>query len=380
LYDENENIGGAGIYASLGTSLEIISSIVAGNYVADRGAFIAKSDLWGTVTFSNSRNVFGSDVAGNDPGDRENVAPSAIFAAIDPATGGGLVNSAGIVPLRNSTANPALGGADPLAASSAGQLGGTARPLPAGSLPDVGSVEINQAPSTRASANNDVRTGTSAANTLAGLAGSDLLKGLGGNDTLNGGDGSDLLDGGPGNDRLNGDAAVDLVFYGGSSGVTVDLSLATDTARRGSETDTLTNVEGAVGSSAGDVFRGNQFNNFFQGGAGRDTSTGGSGRDLYDINATAESGPGSTARDVVTDFLAGTDDLDLMGIDADAGVAGDQAFRWVGTAALTGAGQVGHFASAGNTIVRASNDADAASELEVQLTGIKALTAADFYL
>ena len=91
----------------------------------------------------------------------------------------------------------------------------------------------------------------------------------------------------------------------------VDLSLATDTAKRGSETDTLTNVEGAIGSSAGDTFKGNQLNNYFQGGLGKDMFTGGGGRDLYDVNAVAESGVGATKRDVISDFLHLTDDIDL---------------------------------------------------------------------
>jgi hypothetical protein len=69
-----------------------------------------------------------------------------------------------------------------------------------------------------------------------------------------------------------------------------------------------------------------------------------------------------------------------MGIDADTTAAGNQAFRWVGSAALTGPGEVGFFTSGGNTIVRMSTDADVASEAEIQLTGIKTLTALDFYL
>ena len=94
-------------------------------------------------------------------------------------------------------------------------------------------------------------------NSLSGLGGNDYLKGLGGKDTLNGGDGSDLLDGGTGNDKLNGDSGIDLVAYSAASTkVVVDLSLATDTAKRGSETDTLTSIEGAIGSSAGDTFKG----------------------------------------------------------------------------------------------------------------------------
>jgi hypothetical protein len=88
-----------------------------------------------------------------------------------------------------------------------------------------------------------------------------------------------------------------------------------------------------------------------------------------------------TTRDVVTDFAAGTDDLDLSRIDANTGVAGDQAFRFVGTAGLgTTPGAVGYFTSGGNTIVRASNDADSTAELEIQLAGFKTLTVDDFDL
>jgi hypothetical protein len=86
-------------------------------------------------------------------------------------------------------------------------------------------------------------------------------------------------------------------------------------------------------------------------------------------------------RDVIGDFAPGTDDLDLAGVDADATVPGDQAFRFVGTAGLgTTPGAVGYYTSGGNTIVRASTDADSTAELEIQLAGLVALTVDDFYL
>ncbi|MGE3292315.1 MAG: calcium-binding protein, partial [Geminicoccaceae bacterium] len=260
-YDGSDYTAKGGGISLWGTAqLEITNTILSGNHsIAQAPNQASSPDLSGTITFSNGHNIFGSDVLGNVSGDRENVAASAIFAAIDPGTGGGLVSASGIVPLRNAITNPALSGGDPLATAATGQLGGTGRPLPAGSLPDIGAIEINQVLSTKASANNDVLTGTAAANTIGGLAGADYLKGLAGNDTLNGGDGGDVLDGGAGNDKLNGDAGIDLVFYGGSTKVAVDLSLKTDTARRGSETDTLTNVEGAIGSSAADSFKGNEY-------------------------------------------------------------------------------------------------------------------------
>ena len=245
------------------------NSIVAGNTLVGTSA-TGDPNISGAIVTSNGHNIFGSDVAGNVAGDRENVPASAIFAAVDPDTGGGQLAANGIVPLLNSTDNPAVSGADPLASSATGQLGTTPRPSPAGSLPDIGSVEINQPLSTTTSARNDVITGNSAANTLNGDLGNDYLKGLGGKDTLNGGDGSDLLDGGAGNDVLRGDSGVDLVAYFGSTKVVVDLTSGAGNAKRGSETDTLANIEGAIGSSAGDTFKGNQLNNYFQGGLGKD--------------------------------------------------------------------------------------------------------------
>ena len=97
------------------------------------------------------------------------------------------------------------------------------------------------------------------------------------------------------------------------------------------------------------------------------------------LGERASQGAGS-GRDVITDFAPGTDDLDLTGIDADATVAGDQAFRFVGTAGLgTTPGAVGYYTTGGNTIVRASNDADGTAELEIQLTGLRTLNMDDFY-
>jgi hypothetical protein len=50
------------------------------------------------------------------------------------------------------------------------------------------------------------------------------------------------------------------------------------------------------------------------------------------------------------------------------------------TAPLDNPGEVGFFTSGGATIIRASNDADATTEFEIQLTGIKTLTLTDFFL
>jgi Ca2+-binding RTX toxin-like protein len=226
---------------------------------------------------------------------------------------------------------------------------------------------------------NDVLTGTSGADPLDGRAGHDLLKGLGGNDTLFGAAGGDVLDGAAGNDLLDGGDGIDLARFGGSAAVAVDL--VAGTATRGSETDTLIEIEGAIGSSAADTFLGDAGHNLFQGGAGKDLYTLGDGRDVVDLDAAAHSGVGASKRDMVADFAHLADRLDLSGIDADATVAGNQGFRFVGTAGLgTTPGAVGYFVSNGNTIVHGSTDLDGAAELEVQLAGLVPLSAQDFYL
>lgn len=360
---------GGGVYSSIASTN---NSIVAGNSAAG-----SHPDLDSATVISNGHNIFGSDVTSAIIGDLQGISPSLLFAAIDPATGGGQVDAAGAIPLRNSVTDPALSGGDPLALLPTDQLGHI-RPEPAGSLPDIGAAERNQTLSTRASPNNDVLTGTDAANTILGHAGADLIRGLGGNDTLRGEDGSDVLDGGPGNDRLDGGDGINLARFGGSTGVTVDL--VAGTATRGTETDTLIGIQGAIGSSAADTFLGDGGPNWFQGGGGRDVATGDAGRDLYDYDRTSDSLPGSANRDVITDFAHGSDKIDLSGIDANATIAGNQSFTWLADAPLTGAGQLNFVVSGGNIIVQASTDADAAPELQIRLTGIVTLDQGDFLL
>ena len=117
------------------------------------------------------------------------------------------------------------------------------------------------------------------------------------------------------------------MFYGGSDQVTVDLSLATDTAKRGSETDTLTNVEGAIGSSAGDVLQGQPgATTTSKAGAARTPSPAAAAGTSTTSMRRPTAGRGDQQRDVVTDFVhQQDDDLDLMGVDADTRLAGDQA-------------------------------------------------------
>jgi hypothetical protein len=76
------------------------------------------------------------------------------------------------------------------------------------------------------------------------------------------------------------------------------------------------------------------------GGLGADILNGGAGSDRFDFNAIAESGKTATTRDSIADFTHLADDLDLSTIDARAGVAGNQAFTFIGDDAFTASGQI----------------------------------------
>jgi serralysin len=149
----------------------------------------------------------------------------------------------------------------------------------------------------------DKLTGNEVANLLQGRGGDDLLYGRDGDDTLMGGAGNDSLIGGGGVDTLTGGTGVDRM----------------------------------------------------RGDAGLD-------RFVFDDGHT---GTGA-ARDVIVGF-GSLDVIDLAAVDAKAGMAGDQAFTWIGSAAFTGAGQLRYAVSGADKIIQGSTDDDPAAELAILL-------------
>jgi Ca2+-binding RTX toxin-like protein len=247
-------------------------------------------------------------------------------------------------------------------------------------------------------AGNDRLFGDDGDDRLFGGAGSDQLFGGAGNDLLDGGAGLDAMIGGAGNDVYVVDTPGDLVIEkagGGTDRVesaTISLSLA---AYAHVENATLTgarllNLTGTgeanvlTGNSAANRIRGDGGNDLLFGGAGpdslfggagRDTLRGGTGTDLltggteaddFVFASAAEAGRGS-ARDRITDFEPGVDDIDLRGFMA-GGV-------FIGAAAFSGvAGQVRY--SGG--IVAGDEDGDGSGDFQIGIDGAPVLTAGDF--
>jgi Ca2+-binding RTX toxin-like protein len=158
--------------------------------------------------------------------------------------------------------------------------------------------------------------------------------------------------------------------------------------------DTLSGIEGLLGSRYNDILIGNNAanrlsggagndylnggtgNDVLTGGAGRDVLIGGAGIDMFDFNAVSESLAGAS-RDVIRDFVHGSDKIDLFTIDANATQAGNNAFTFVAGASFTAAGQV-KFA---NGILYGNTDGNlATAEFEIALSGVTTLTASDFVL
>ena len=177
----------------------------------------------------------------------------------------------------------------------------------------------------------------------------DTLEGGLGNDVLDGGAGVDTLEGGPGNDSYFVDNSSDVVSEttGGSTGGTdtVYASL-TYTLPNNVENLILLNTGNAndnfnatgntlnnklignsgnnilLGLAGNDILNGKGGNDTLNGGAGQDTLTGGAGADNFIFQFSQST---LAAPDRITDFVIGTDKIDLL-TQAGAATAAPTAF------------------------------------------------------
>ena len=153
-----------------------------------------------------------------------------------------------------------------------------------------------------------------------------------------------------------------------------------DTVRGGAGNDILSGMQGndrIEGGAGKDVLGGGPGNDVITGGVGADRMTGGNGGDVFVYTAAAEG-----AGDVITDFTRSQGDkIRLTAIDAKTGVAGDQAFSFIGKAGFTKtAGELRYTAANGVTKVLGDVNGDGVADLQFQLSGNLTLAASDFFL
>ena len=208
--------------------------------------------------------------------------------------------------------------------------------------------------------------------------------------------------GGVGNDTYHvdhlGDAVVELADEGYDRVVaSLDWTLG-DNIERLSLTGTadLNGTGNALanrlaGNAGVNILDGGEGNDSLYGLAGDDSLIGGAGADLLDGGLGADSLEGGLGADrfvfssadgangdVIVDFSAlEGDKLDLRLIDANAGLAGDQAFVFIGS---TGFGSVAGELRFAAGVLEGDLDGNGGADFQIQMSGVASLIATNFWL
>ena len=104
--------------------------------------------------------------------------------------------------------------------------------------------------------------------------------------------------------------------------------------------------------------------------------TGGAGRDVFIFQTPASIGLTLVARDAITDYTAAPDVIALTAIDANSIVAGNQAFAFIGAAALTNvAGQLRYSTTDG--LLQGDIDGNSLADFALELSSRPVLLVLD---
>jgi trimeric autotransporter adhesin len=230
-------------------------------------------------------------------------------------------------------------------------------------------------------------TGNALANVLTGNSLANVLTGGVGNDTYIIGSLDQLVESaGAGTDTVK--SAVSFTLAANFENLV--LTGAALTGKGNAVANSITGNASAnkvYGLAGGDTISVGSGNDWLDGGTGRDVMSGGTGNDVFDFNIVTETGKTWSSRDVIRDFTHLSDDINLATIDASTKVAGNNGFKFIGTANYHKlAGELRYFQSnvAGTvndkTLITGDINGDGLSDFQIELTGLKTLTAADFVL
>ena len=218
--------------------------------------------------------------------------------------------------------------------------------------------------------------GSGSADMSNGGAWDDELYGNGGDDDLSGDDGDDDMFGDDGNDSLRGGTGTDEL-YGGLGNDRLLGGGGNDDCSGDGGTDDLNGGEGS------DELRGGGGADTLTGGIGQDRLAGGLGADAFVFSSKLESTAGVT-RDVIVDFSSSQGDrLNLVAIDANEKLRGNQMFTWLGSRGFSGqAGQLRAVtdSTAGGIVVQGDINGDRVADFEISLAGIGTLSSSQILL
>ncbi|QNM82995.1 VCBS repeat-containing protein [Sphingomonas sabuli] len=253
--------------------------------------------------------------------------------------------------------------------------------------------------------------GNGQANTINGNDGDNFIHGAGGADIMAGGAGSDIyvvenagdqvIEGAvAGIDSVRSSVSFvlganieELVLTGAGvtngTGNTLDNYILGNAAANilngGAGNDNMIGGSGndtLLGDTGADNLNGNNGTDALTGGAGQDAMSGGAGADFF-IFANGDFGGATPATaDRIRDFSrAEGDRIQLNAVDANSGVAGDQAFAFLGTAAFTGsAGQLRYEQIGSNTYLYGDTNGDRVADFAIRVDGLHSFVIGDFIL
>ena len=136
------------------------------------------------------------------------------------------------------------------------------------------------------------------------------------------------------------------------------------------------------GTGGRNTLRGYAGNDHLTGGAGADKLHGGSGADAFVYKAITDSTFALAGRDTIFEFShAERDRISLKAIDAKVGLAGDQAFKFIGGAEFHDrAGELRFERVAGGAVVQGDVNGDGEPDFAIAMKGIAQLVKGDFIL
>ena len=152
-----------------------------------------------------------------------------------------------------------------------------------------------------------------------------------------------------------------------------------------------------LGLKGDDLLAGFGGNDVITGGLGADFMLGGDGHDRFIYKTVKDTGNSEAKRDVIGDFAHLEDRLDLKAIDANTAIAGNQAFKFIGTQNFHNVAGELHFIKVDHSvavgthfldriIVEGDVNGDGRSDFQIELnnaismTVLSTLTKADFIL
>jgi len=221
---------------------------------------------------------------------------------------------------------------------------------------------------------------------VSGGAGNDLFSFSTFKSTYRGDDGNDTFFSTGQRNRIEGGAGIDTVSYRtrDSDDGGVFINLTTRQVETGPiAIETLSSIENAEGSAQGDQIAGNGFANRLTGGGGVDELEGRGGADVFVYRAVTDAPVFSDVADEIFDFSrAQGDRIDLRSIDADASVAGNQAFLFRGATAFSGDQRQLRVQDLGDgrCVVQGDRTGDGVADFQILLNGISSLLGTDFFL